>query len=456
MVFGKLLAGDGLKARSIRSMGFSILSFGGGSGLRLIGNLILTRILFPEAFGMMALIQIVIAGLTMFSDLGIHSAIIKDERGNDPDYLNTAWVMQICRGVCLWLITCLLAHPVANFYNIPELAQILPIAGLTAIIQGFNSTKLATENKALRLGRTTAIAVSAQFGGLVVTVALALWFQNIWALVFGGLATPLLMLIASHIVLPGHNNRLQFDTTIARSILSFGAFIFIASAATFISLNVDRAILGKYVSLEELALYNIGFFLATVPVQLLKRLVERVIFPLYTARPPKDSPENLHKLGQSRMAVILLALGITAFLALVGTPLIALLYDARYHAAGPLLTLIALAHMPELITTHYALAIMGAGNSRGFAVFLGCVALFKTTLIFLGAVYFGVVGVAIAPAIAICLLYPIAIWLIRPYGAWIPKHDLGLICLIIVVSSGIIWINWPYIGPLIETAFAEL
>jgi len=131
MVFGKLLAGDGLKARSIRSMGFSILSFGGGSGLRLIGNLILTRILFPEAFGMMALIQIVIAGLTMFSDLGIHSAIIKDARGNDPDYLNTAWALQICRGVFLWLMTCLLAHPVATFYAAPELAQMLPVAGLT-------------------------------------------------------------------------------------------------------------------------------------------------------------------------------------------------------------------------------------------------------------------------------------------------------------------------------------
>ena len=63
----------------------------------------LTRLLFPEAFGLMALIQTFMIGLAMFSDLGIGPAIIQSDRGEDPDFLNTAWVMQILRGICLWL-----------------------------------------------------------------------------------------------------------------------------------------------------------------------------------------------------------------------------------------------------------------------------------------------------------------------------------------------------------------
>lgn len=454
MKLGDLLSGDGLKARSIRSMAFGILSFGGGSALRLAGNLVLTRILFPEAFGIMALIQIVLVGLTMFSDLGIHNAIIKDSRGDDPAFLNTAWALQIGRGVFLWVMTCLLAAPVASFYGEPLLAQILPITGLVAIVQGFASTKMATENRHLRLGRLTIMELGAQVVGLIVTIALALWLESVWALVYGSLIPPILVMILSHVILPGHRNGFSFEKAAAGNILTFGLFIFIASGATFISINVDRAVLGKFVTLEELALYNIGFFLATVPMQLLKRLVEKVIYPLYAARPPKDNPENLRNIGRSRLPIILMALGGSALLALIAVPTIEFLYDPRYHAAGPLMALIALAQMPEIISTHYALAIMATGNSRGFAVFLGLVALFKSTCILLGAMYFGVIGVAIAPAIAMSLFFPISILLVRPYGAWIPKHDAGLLALIAVLVGGVLWFNWAEIAPLLARAVA--
>ncbi len=44
---------------------------GGQQFLRLASNLILTRLMFPEAFGLMALIQTFMVGLQMFSDIGI-------------------------------------------------------------------------------------------------------------------------------------------------------------------------------------------------------------------------------------------------------------------------------------------------------------------------------------------------------------------------------------------------
>lgn len=69
--------------------------------IRLGSNLILTRLLFPEAFGLMALVQTFMTGLAMFSDIGIGPSIIQNRRGEDPDFLNTAWTIQIGRGVML-------------------------------------------------------------------------------------------------------------------------------------------------------------------------------------------------------------------------------------------------------------------------------------------------------------------------------------------------------------------
>ena len=98
-----LLSGDGLRAKAMRGSAMTIISFGGQNVLRLGSNLILTRLLFPEAFGLMALVQVFMGGLQMFSDLGIQASIIQNSRGDDPDFLNTAWTIQVIRGTCLWL-----------------------------------------------------------------------------------------------------------------------------------------------------------------------------------------------------------------------------------------------------------------------------------------------------------------------------------------------------------------
>jgi O-antigen/teichoic acid export membrane protein len=88
-----------------------MLKFGGENILRLGSNLILTRLLFPEAFGLMALVTVFLTGLKMFSDFGLNASIIRSARGDDPIFLQTAWTVQILRGVMLWLISVMLAGP---------------------------------------------------------------------------------------------------------------------------------------------------------------------------------------------------------------------------------------------------------------------------------------------------------------------------------------------------------
>lgn len=89
-LFLRLFSGASLKARSLRGTELIGVSFIGQNVFRLGGNLILTRILFSEVFGIMALVQITMTGLNMFSDLGFRAAIIKDKRWDDPIYLDTA------------------------------------------------------------------------------------------------------------------------------------------------------------------------------------------------------------------------------------------------------------------------------------------------------------------------------------------------------------------------------
>ena len=140
-----LARGEGLLARAIRSSAWTIFGYGTSQAVRLGANLILTRLLFPEAFGLMALIGVIITGLALFSDFGIGPSIMQNKRGDEPAFLNTAWTIQILRGAVLYLGCCALAWPAAVFYGEPTLAHFLSIASLSLLIGGFlrpNSTPL--------------------------------------------------------------------------------------------------------------------------------------------------------------------------------------------------------------------------------------------------------------------------------------------------------------------------
>ena len=154
-----MMRGDGARARVMRGTLMTAVNFGGSKGLRLVSNLILTRILFPEAFGMMALITVFSGALEMFSDTGINASIIQSKRGHERIYLNTAWTIQILRGILLYMAALFFGVPAAEFYGEPMLAQLLPVATLSMVISGFGSTKEATANKKILLGRITAISL---------------------------------------------------------------------------------------------------------------------------------------------------------------------------------------------------------------------------------------------------------------------------------------------------------
>ena len=173
-----------------RALSGSVLTAGSYAvtqGLRLVSNLILTRLLFPEAFGLMALVSVVLVGLAMFSDMGIGPAISQHPKGDDPAFLDTAFTLDVLRGGGLWLLTCALAWPMARLYDAPELLQLLPAAGLTLLIAGFNPTRIDTANRHLLLGRVTALDLAAQVVGIASMIGLALVLQSVWALVIGAI-----------------------------------------------------------------------------------------------------------------------------------------------------------------------------------------------------------------------------------------------------------------------------
>ncbi|TPE48522.1 oligosaccharide flippase family protein [Amaricoccus solimangrovi] len=442
------LADPGLVGRVLRGSAFVILGYGASQAIRLASNLILTRLLFPEAFGLMALVTVAMIGLGAFSDVGVGPAIAHSRRGDDPAFLHAAYTLQVGRGFALWIGACLVAWPVAAFYGEPALARLLPAVGFCSVITGFNSVAVETAHRHLLLGRVTLIELASQAAGTIAMVILAFATRSIWALVLGGAAASAAKLALSHLCLPGPPNRLGWEPAARRELVRFGRWIFLSTLCGFLLSQGDKLILGKYLPLELLGIYNIGFFLASFPLLLGKALTERMVIPLYREHPPARSARNFARLRRMRAILTGGILALLALMAFSGVWLVDLLYDARFATAGPIVVLIAVAQMPQAIGLTYDLAALAAGESRRFFLQMAPRALAQAALLLLGAASFGLPGALGGQALAAVLTYPLIVRLARRYGAWDAAHDAGFAALGLLLGGLALWARWPEVAGL--------
>jgi O-antigen/teichoic acid export membrane protein len=322
-----------VKKKAIRGAAWTIIGYGTNQILRFGSNLILTRLLMPEYFGLMAIVNTLLMGIELFSDVGIGQSIIQNKHGEETEFLNTAWTLQIYRGFLVWLLCLAITFPAASIYKEPRLLWLLPIMGFTSIILGFGSTAPALLNRKMNLGKLTIFDVIVQFLSLVVLVGLAFYFRNIYALVIGGLVGALIRAIGSHFLLPEKRNRFAWNRDSLNEMVSFGRWIFIATALMFVAEQADRLILGKLFTLKMLGVYSIAATLANMPREVIKHLSYRVIFPTISHQVELPRATLRAKIIRQRGLILIgFALGLAGLVS-VGDLLIARLYDQRYVEA---------------------------------------------------------------------------------------------------------------------------
>ncbi|MEM9809264.1 MAG: oligosaccharide flippase family protein, partial [Cyanobacteria bacterium P01_D01_bin.56] len=251
-----------IKKLAIKGAIWTFLGYGMGQFLRLLNNLLLTRILAPEVFGLMALVTTFRIGLELFTDIGIIQNVIQSKRGDDPDFLDTAWTIQLIRGFLIWFCVCIIAVPLANFYGEPQLWQLLPATGLANLITSFQTVRVFTLNRHIQLGKVTLFQFFEQVISIAVMLMVALVYPSVWAIVIGTVAGSTYKALFSYVLCPGPRHKLSLEPEARKEITDFGRWIFLTSIFIFLGDQADRLILGKLIPIEIFGIYSIAVSLA--------------------------------------------------------------------------------------------------------------------------------------------------------------------------------------------------
>ena len=331
--------------------------------MRLATNLIMTRLLVPEMFGVMSIVTVVMVGLVLFTDLGLRQSIIQSKRGDDPVFLDTVWSVQIIRGILIWAVSGFIGigiywaakldwFAVNTVYADPLLPWIIPVASLSVLFAAFEPTWTSTASRRLEQSKITLIELASQISSIL---AMLLWVwidKSIWALLVGGLSGNIVKTFIVYYVVPGVRNKWVLEKEAVTEILHFGKWIFASSIVGFLFMNGDRLLLGGLITAHELGVYTIAFFIVNSLTQVIDKLFGNVAFPALSEAARIKPNQLIDVYYRFRFLFDTGLLFFSGFLFIAGSTIIQLLYDPRYIAAGNMLEILSL----MLLAVRYNLA----------------------------------------------------------------------------------------------------
>lgn len=365
-----------LRSKTIIAALWSVVGGGGRGVIRFVSNLILTRLLFPEAFGQIATAMVIMTLVQLFSDTGIKTALIQNLRGNTPQFINTAFIISLVRSVVLFVVVLVFVQPLASFYNQPVLKELLLIMSFSFLAEGLLNPALPILIKTLKIQRQVIYSIGSQFAGFIATLVLVYNFRSVNALAVGFLLTSIFRVFFSYIVIPYKPN-LSWDKEAWAELFNFGKYIILNTMIAWAVMNLDRLIIGRVLNMEQAGFYSIAIYIGIFISEVLSQVFAQSYFPAISSL--GGDVGKVQQVYSKTLGVVLsFVIPGIMLIALFSSEIISLLYDPRYQLAGVALFWVALKSMVNVISDVQSGTLIALGkpkyvttiNSLGLALLL--------------------------------------------------------------------------------------
>lgn len=243
-------------------------------------TVLLARLLAPEDFGLFGIALLALSMIEAFSETGFNAAIIQ-KKGDVRPYLDTAWTVQVIRGLFCGLILLIIAPYVAAFFGESGATSLLQALALVVILRGLVNTGVLYFRKELEFHKEFIYMFSGTLVDLGVAIPAALILRNAWALILGLVTGQFARTVVSYFVHP-YRPHLRWEWASARELFSFGKWILGSSVLGFLAIYGGNVFVGKVLGAAALGLYQMAFQLSNTVATEVTGIVSQVAFPTFS------------------------------------------------------------------------------------------------------------------------------------------------------------------------------
>jgi len=243
-------------------------------------TIILARLLAPNDFGLFGIATLALATLESFSQTGIDAALIQ-KKEETKSYLDSAWAIQIIRGIVIAIIMFAGAPLVGIFFEEPRAIMLTRVLAIAILLFDLRNIGIVYFQKDLEFHKQFVYRFGGTIADLAVAIPAAFILRSVWALVFGLLARNCVYLILSYIIHP-FRPRFKLDWSKSKELFNFGKWIFGSSVLVFIATQGDDIFLGKILGVTMLGFYQMAYRISNLPATEITHVISQVTFPAYS------------------------------------------------------------------------------------------------------------------------------------------------------------------------------
>ena len=399
---------------SLRKIALGTAAMSSVSVLRLLAQFmvvpILSRLLSPEDYGVVAMAMPFVLFTMIFTDGGMGQSLVRAD-SNKAEVWSTSFWLTILLGLGFGLFIALLAPLAAMFFNEDRLLPIILALSALVVFQAGATIPEAVLRQRHKFGTIAATEMSAVAAGIGTAVVMGMHGFGAWALVGQQLALYILRFVMTF-WFSGFRPRFIYSFQEVKEHLLFGRDVIGANLINYVGQTSDSFVVGKFLGSAVLGIYSMAFLFVRLPLRMIAGPLQYVIYAHLS--PLRHDIELMRRifLLLTRVLSILLYPSI-GLVAAAYHPVFTLLLSEKWAQSGHLFMIAAPAGALMAVTGLRATFLLALGQTQQqlrttleaslVQVFALCV-----------SVYFGVTWVVVAFSVSAFLYFPRAMMLMLP------------------------------------------
>lgn len=398
-----------LNKKITQGIGWTSLSTFGRQGLRLVIKLVLAKMLLPEHYGLIGMASVFTSFIALISELGMAAALIqKPKEELTENYFHTAFWTNMAVAVGAFILMSAVLGPVAAwFYDESILIKLVPIMTIPMIL---DAAYLVPRVQLVRMMdfKPSAIIeiVSVSIAGLL-SMVLAYQGFGVWSLAFNGIAISVTSLVG-YFAINRWRPKLIFDKIAFKSLWGFGGYVMLENIFSFFTSNIDYILIGKLIGSSALGAYTLSFILTDAFRKQIMGLLNKVLFPAYSSIQKEKDKLRKYYLSVIKLNSLVILPVMTIFIVLA-EPIVLWGFGEQWTATIFPLQILSLAVIVHAVSGTATTVMKSVGRADLVMRLNIFVTIFiSVPAISIGAVFFGIKGVAVGVLVFKTLGFAIA------------------------------------------------
>ena len=352
---------DSLAHKSSRGVLVTLGGFLSRSIVQFGSVIILSRLLAPEDFGLLAMIMAIVGVVDLIRDFGLTGAILQRKDVSEHDWSGLMW-LSTGVGLLLTLVVGACAPLIASLYNEPRLTVLTLVVSPTLLINGLLSPVHARIQRDLRFTTLASIEALSTLCGVVLAIIAAFLGWGVWSLIVQAGAAQLYRMIALWVAAPPKFGRPQVSREVLRMV-RVGGDLLGMQILNYASRNADNVLIGNQLGPAALGQYTRAYSLFMLPMQQLNATLGRVAAPVLSQL--QDDHERYRQYIRAASRVIgYVTVPIYAIIASVAGPLISVVLGDGWEQAGVLLSILSIAGVAQAMGNMQGWLFLTLGRTR--------------------------------------------------------------------------------------------